>query len=182
MSLKNFTVSLLSEFDTYQLAYQAEKDYIQFYQSQKNGYNRSPGGDAGPIIIKHSTDIIIKVLEDFCKGISLTEISVKHDLKRHSVFDITRLRISPSHKIPKTLLKKLELLKLKSKKKKRVTPVQIVKIIQEYVNGKSMQNIATQYQLSLNNIWNILHRNTCANISIEDNLIKQLNITLGISE
>ncbi len=169
---ENFSIRLLKEFNNLEGAYGAEPEYIKMYKTKdaNYGYNQSDGGDRGPINLKFDSKIIISVLKDFCAGVSLKQISAKHGIPYYSVFDISRLRISSLHDIPYELLVALENKKSLSVKKKRVTAATLVDIIIEFLEGTTMQELADKHKLSLNNVWNIVHRNTWKNVNIGEEL------------
>lgn len=167
-SHNNFKIELLEEFTGAFSAYEGEVRYISFYKSKskKFGYNETIGGDTGPHIVKHNSKVVIAIIEDYCNGMSLKSISVKHNIPYYSVFDITRLKISPDHNIPQQLINRLVLTKLTSNKRKRISPLELVAIITDFVSGLTIQQVADKYHLSNNNVWNIVHRNTWKDISI----------------
>jgi hypothetical protein len=179
--INNFKIELLSEFENALKAYEAEVEYIKKYKSRnkKYGYNQSMGGDCGPIMIKYNRKTIINILTDFCDNIPLKTISLKYNISYHSVFDITRLKISITHKLPSKLLNKLKDKKLSSNKRKRLIKSDIVNVIIGFLDGATMQQLAEKRQLSINNIWNIVHRNTWKNIDIgnekENQLLEKLS-------
>jgi len=177
-----FKVELLSEYDTATQAYDAEIKYIQQYNSRNNkiGYNQSEGGDRGPQRIKYTRKIIIKIITDFCDGMLLKDIAVKYHLSYYSVFDITRLKISNDHNLPQKLLQRLEKFKESSKKKKRASP-QISQIINEFLGGFTMQQLANKYNFSINTVWNIIHRIIWTEIKIESSLEDRLREKLSSS-
>lgn len=169
----NFKIELLEKFDNAELAFAAEIKYIKKYDSKKYGYNETNGGDSGPPRIIHKLNTIINVIEDYCNHISLKQIAEKYNMKYTSVCDITRLRISKIHRIPKKLLKKLQEAKNNSPIKNR-TNMLIVPIINKFINGLTLQQIADEYRLSLNTVWRIIHRISWPNIDIGLDLEQQL--------
>lgn len=176
-----FSIYLLNSYKNAEFAFSAEKNYIKQFKSTNNkyGYNQSLGGDCGPITLKYDRVTIINILEDFCNQIPLKEIAIKYNIKYHSVFDITRLRISNKHKLPIKLINKINKTKTLSKKKKRVTPEMINNIIIDFLQNYTIAQMSKKYKLCLNTVWNIIHRNTWKNVKIDDNINNQLKEKLS---
>lgn len=168
----NFKIELLSEHSNAKSAFDAEIVYIKQYKSEdgKYGYNKSSGGDCGPLRIKYTTKIIIDIITDFCNGINLKEIAKNYNISYYSTFDITRLRISPTHNIPKKLLNKLTKVKSSSNKRKRVDLKLMVDIITDFIDDMIMDDISKKYKLCINTIWNIVNRYTWKNVDIGQEL------------
>lgn len=179
--LENFSIQILSEYDNANSAYEAEIKYIAQFKStnKKYGYNQSLGGDRGPINMKYTINLIISTITDFCDGVSLKEIAIKNNIPYHSVFDITRLRISSSHNIPQKLLNRLSKIKLKSNKRKRVGALTIINLITGFINDLTMEELSDRYNLSINNVWNIIHRNIWKKIDIGIELENKLREKLS---
>ena len=47
--LDNFIFEIIEELEDYSIAAEREKYWIQYYNSYKNGYNESLGGDGGSV-------------------------------------------------------------------------------------------------------------------------------------
>jgi predicted GIY-YIG superfamily endonuclease/predicted DNA-binding protein YlxM (UPF0122 family) len=179
---RNFSISLIKEFETYNEAYEAEKGYISQYNSTNNkiGYNQSKGGDCGPIKIKLDSSVVIQVIEDYCNKLSLQEIADKHNLTRYRVFDITKLRISPNHNIPAELLERLKQAKFSSKKRKKVTEDIVRQILLDFSLGEmAMSDIADKYDLSTANARSIIRRETFTEVIIDQDIIDKVNQVLS---
>lgn len=178
----NFTINILKTFTNGKDAYDAEIKYIKDYNSTNSniGYNASQGGDCGPLKINWDTSTIINVINDYCNNISFKEICQKYNISKHEAFDMTRLRFSKTHNIPKKLLTKLKNKKLFSKKRKKVNPDIVKNIISDFVNlNLTFDQLSKRYNLSPANTWSIVRRKTFKNISIgkelEDLLFNKLN-------
>lgn len=179
--VNSFKVEILSEYGDAASAYAAEIEYIKQYKSnnKKYGYNQSEGGDRGPLMVRYDRGVVIGILSDFCNNMLIADISAKYAIPYHSVFDITRLRISDTHNLPAELLDKLQKVKERSKKRKRVLPSEVVFIINDFVNGRNIQELSDKYQLSINNVWNIIHRNTWRNVRVGTELETLLETKLS---
>ncbi len=176
---ENFKIKILKICKSRQSAFDQEKLLIKKYKSTnyKFGYNQTKGGDSGPIKIQLDKKLILNILNYYCdNNFSLKEISKHFNINYHTIFDITRLRFSATHNIPYDLINKVIEKKKSSKMRKKVNKSLILNIINDYAyNNYTMANIANKYNLSLNNVWNILNRNTFKNIQIDKILLKQLN-------
>ena len=171
---KNFKVEIINTYKNAKLAYLAEIDYIKKYNSRKYGYNESSGGDCGPINLKFNKKQLISIINDFCNGINIRKIAAKNNLTYSTIFDITRLRISKTYNLSKKLLEKLKFKKDNSKVKKKITKKLLINIVNDYLNNIPMIKISKKYNVSINTIWNNLHRNTNSDIILPKGLNKKL--------
>jgi group I intron endonuclease len=163
--IENFNIKLLAIFDNKKDAYVNETVLIKELNSKAPlGYNETDGGDCGPLVIRLSQELINNVLIDFCNNISMKDISIKYNISKSSVFDITRLRFSKTHKVEQGLLETLQQIKAKSNKKKRMTKENIVYIFELY-QTKTMAEISELLGFCINTIWNVLHKNVGNGIS-----------------
>jgi len=172
----NFIIEKLETFTDGYSAFEAEKEYIKKFNSNdyKYGYNETNGGDSGPIIFKYSTDLISNILNDYCEGIKIEDISKKYNLSYNKTFDITRLRFSELYNIPNELINRLKEAKLNSKKRKRTTKTDIINIINDFLKNTTASKLSDKYKLSVFTIWNILHRQTWKNITLDEELENKL--------
>lgn len=176
---ENFVIELLEIFDNAKSAYEAEVYYIQKYNSKASGYNETIGGDRGPINLRYSEEVIHNILNEYCDGYSLSGIAKKYNLAYSTIFDITRFRFSNTYNISEETIKRTILYKNNSKHRRRVSKTDIVNIINDYIDGSSMQAIADKYILCINNIWNILHRKSWKSIEIDSELEIRIREKLG---
>lgn len=172
----NFTIKILQDFNSRAKAFNAEKKYIQKYNSKNYGYNETDGGDGGPLKINLNKTIITNILTEYCNGISIQNIAINNNLSYYSVFDITRFKFSKLHDIDSELIDRVKIKKLNSKKRKKVTKEKIILIIEQFIDGNTMQTLADEHDLSINNIWSIVHRKSFKNIAIDESLEEKLNL------
>jgi Mor family transcriptional regulator len=122
----------------------------------------------------YNEEIITNIINDYCDGIGFKDISKKYNISESKAFDLTR-KIPRQYKIAPEVLERLKNAKKNSNKKHRITKEDIESIITDYINGSSLQKIADERNLSLNNVWNIANRNTWKDIQIDAKLEDQLN-------
>lgn len=178
--VNNFTISALHHFHDKSKAFKFEKIFIEQYDSFKSGYNETIGGDCGPAkTYKHSIETVIAIIEDYCSGVKLKTLSIRYGINYYTIFDMTRLKIS-EYKLPNYLMDKLKLVKDNSSKKKKVTKITIMDIIENFVyHDLTMQGIADKHGLSINNVWNILHRETFSSLEIDAKMLEDLSTKLS---
>jgi group I intron endonuclease len=169
----NFEVQVLDDNLTKKNACMKEIEYIVLYDSRKNGYNETSGGDGG-CDFKIKTTTIIKVLNDYVSGMSINDVARKHALSYHSVFDITRFRFSDEHDVPKSLRDAVRAKKKRSKKRKKILGRDIVGILEYFISGNTITSTALKYGISVPNAFSIIWRETFSNIPIEPALEKKL--------
>lgn len=170
---KSFKHLKVENFPNKKLAYEAEVRYI-------NGHNKTTGGDCGPVKLKYNVETLINIINDYCDGIKLKEISIKYDIVYHAVFDITRLRISKSYYLPQEILDRLKLTKSVSNKRfAKTTSDDVMKIIELFLSGKTINQIANKFSLTDNTVWNLLHRKTWTEINIGTDLEMKLKEKLS---
>ena len=173
---ENFKIELLGIYENRKLAFNAEIVFIKQYNSNniKFGYNETEGGDGGPIMVKYKKELIISILEDYVSGIGLKDLSIKYKIGYHSVFDITRRRVGSLYELPVELENKLKNIKNNSSKRRKIDKKLLIKIINEYIIGKSLQYISDKYLLSINTTWNAINRYSSKNIIIDFELENKL--------
>jgi GIY-YIG catalytic domain len=168
---ENFNIKLLATYDNAKNAFDAEIEYIKQYNSKLCGYNESDGGDRGPLIFSFTEAEIIKILELYIVDQNVKEISKMTGRTTSSIQDITRLRFSKSHNIPKELLNKLQIIKQNSKKKKRITQEIILNIFNDYVlHNLTLAQLRDKYNYTTNTLYGMLTRRTHNQFVIPDEL------------
>lgn len=172
---ENFSINILCDNLSEKEASESEIYYINLYDTYKNGYNETHGGDGGGKL-KFKTETLISILEDYCCSISLADLSAKYNFKYNAIFDVTRLKFSENHKIDKDLIKRVKLMKYASKKRKKVTNNDVIDIIKDFINGKSMTQIANERKLSVSNVFSIVWRDTFCEVELPQEYIDKLKI------
>jgi molybdopterin biosynthesis enzyme MoaB len=150
---------------------QKEKEYIIIYDSIKNGYNISEGGDGGDTISNNDRkyDIIKKqlkskginpeeyviitdelkysIIEDYVKNI----FSIKAIVRKYNISEqrITRFLKSENIEIDKDRCKETNSIKLSNS--------QIESVISRYKSGKTIKSIAEEKNLTIMIVSRILH-------------------------
>jgi group I intron endonuclease len=168
---ENISWTILFSTTDESLINEKEKEYIIIYDSIKNGYNISNGGDGGDTISNNDKkyDIIKKQLKS--KGINPEEYVIITDDLKYSIIDdyvknifsikaivrkyniseqrITRFLKSENIEIDKDRCKETNSIKLSNS--------QIESVISIYKSGKTIKSIAEEKNLTIMIVSRILH-------------------------
>ncbi len=175
---ENFSIDILCDnLASNKEASDMEIYYIDLYDTYRSGYNETCGGDGGGKL-KFKTETINDILNDYCLSFSLNDLCKKYNFKYDAIFDITRLKFSDNHKIDKDLIERVRSVKLASKKRKKVTENDVIDIIEDFCNEKSLTQIATERNLSVSNVFSIVWRDTFCEVKITQKLADKLQMRL----
>lgn len=170
---ENFKIELLEECDNKQLVFNAEIKFIKKYNSFKNGYNETLGGDGGPVILSLTKKKIELVLTMFIKNNSLLNIASKTNLSISIIRDILRFRFSDLHSVNNKLIQKVDQINKNSKKRHRITQLIILNIFNDYAYKDYIINdLSKKYGYNISTLYTMLSRKTHNKYIIPQDLIK----------
>jgi predicted transcriptional regulator len=177
--IEKFSIEIISQANSKNNIFELERFWIKYYNSRKNGYNETDGGDGGPIKTSFTKNLIINVINDYLL-IPAKDIAKKYNLTIDAVRDICRGKFGVCHDIPEEIIDLCNKKRESSPMKKKVSEKLLINILKDYSTGNfTMLSIADKYSLSVANIYSIIHRNTFKNININKKILKKLDFVLS---
>lgn len=172
--IEKFEFKIIKSFEKEEEAYQFEVESIIRYNSIKNGYNLTDGGDC-PLIIRSIDDS--KVIEIFYKFIdcgSFIKTAESFNLNKMVIKNLIKRRTYNHISINEDILNKCNEIILKNKIIKKINEQDI---INDYkYNNLSIRNIHKKYNISPTTVSKIFKRNNLDQSIIDKNKCSPLNI------